>query len=76
MRKTVLYVLMSLDGDVDDPARYFVTSPEPDRPPEFDSVMHDNLARVIGAQDAVLVGVSRSGMYELVDMQTAEVIAP
>jgi dihydrofolate reductase len=56
VRKTVLYTLMSLDGDVDDPARYFTTSLEPGRPPEFDSVMHDNLARVIGAQDAVLLG--------------------
>ncbi len=56
MRKTVLYTLMSLDGDVDQPARYFTTSLEPGRPPEFDSVMHDNLARVIGAQDAVLLG--------------------
>ena len=47
MRKTVLYTLMSLDGDADQPDQYF---------PEFDSVMHDNLARVIGTQDAVLLG--------------------
>ncbi len=31
MRKTVLYTLMSLDGDVDQPARYFTTSLEPGR---------------------------------------------
>jgi dihydrofolate reductase len=47
VRKTVLYTLMSLDGDADQPDQYF---------PEFDSVMHDNLARVIGTQDAVLLG--------------------
>ena len=47
MRKTVLYTLMSLDGDADQPDQYF---------PEFDSVMHDNLARVIGSQGAVLLG--------------------
>jgi dihydrofolate reductase len=56
VRKTVLYMLMSLDGDVDQPDRYFTASPEPGGPPAFDSVMHDNLARVIGSQGAVLLG--------------------
>jgi len=42
MRKIVLYTLMSLEGDVDDPAGYFRSSPEPGRPPAFDRVMEDN----------------------------------
>ena len=41
MRKIVLYTLMSLDGDVDDPAGYFTSSPEPGQPPVFDRVMVD-----------------------------------
>jgi dihydrofolate reductase len=56
VRKIVLYTLMSLDGDVDHPGRYFTQSPEPGRPPTFDSVMDDNEARIIGTQDAVLLG--------------------
>jgi dihydrofolate reductase len=56
MRKVVLYTLMSLDGDVDDPAQYFAPSPRPDQPPEFDAVMDENEAKIIGAQDAVLFG--------------------
>jgi dihydrofolate reductase len=56
MRKIVLYTLMSLDGDVDDPAGYFAPSPAPDRAPEFDPVMIENEATVIGTQDAVLLG--------------------
>jgi dihydrofolate reductase len=56
VRKVVLYTLMSLDGAVDQPDRYFTPSVEPDRPFEFDSVMIDNEAKVIGAQDAVLLG--------------------
>jgi dihydrofolate reductase len=56
VRKIVLYTLMSLDGDVDHPGQYFKPSPVPGRAPEFDSVMIDNEARVIGTQDAVLLG--------------------
>lgn len=47
MRKVVLYTLMSLDGMVDEPDRYF---------PDFDEVMYANLAAVIEAQDTVLLG--------------------
>jgi dihydrofolate reductase len=47
MRKVVLYTLMSVDGAVDDPSRYF---------PDFDSVLGDLEARLIGTQDAVLLG--------------------
>ena len=56
MRKIVLYTLMSLDGDVDDPAGYFTSSPEPGQPPVFDRVMVDNEVKVTGTQDAVLLG--------------------
>lgn len=56
MRNIVLYTLMSLDGAVDEPDRYFPSDPGSDRPMEFDSVMVDNEAKVIGAQDAVLLG--------------------
>jgi dihydrofolate reductase len=56
VRKLVLYTLMSLDGAVDHPARYFTPGQEPGRPMEFDSVMDDNEVKVIGAQDAVLLG--------------------
>lgn len=47
MRKVVLYTLMSLDGTAEDPSQYF---------PDFDSTLIDNEARVIGTQDAVLLG--------------------
>ncbi|MGZ4753050.1 MAG: dihydrofolate reductase family protein [Oryzihumus sp.] len=56
VRKVVLYTLMSLDGAVDHPDRYFAQAPEPGEVPEFDSVMIDNEEKVIGAQDAVLLG--------------------
>lgn len=56
VRKLVLYTLMSLDGAVDHPARYFTPGQEPGQAPEFDSVMNDNEAKIIGAQDAVLLG--------------------
>jgi dihydrofolate reductase len=55
MRKLVLYTLMSLDGAVDHPGRYFAGSRSGEAP-EFDSVMNDNEARIIGEQDAVLLG--------------------
>jgi dihydrofolate reductase len=47
MRKVVAYELLSLDGVAEHPDE-FVT--------EFDDVMRENLARVIAAQDAVLLG--------------------
>jgi dihydrofolate reductase len=56
VRKVVLYVLMSLDGAVDHPSRYFAADQGPGTVPEFDSVMVDNEQKVIGAQDAVLLG--------------------
>lgn len=51
MRKLVLYTLMSLDGAVDHPGRYFIGSRSGEAP-EFDTVMNDNEAKIIGAQDA------------------------
>jgi len=56
VRKVVLYTLMSLDGAVDDPGRYFRTGEEPGEVPEFDALMVENEEKVIGAQDAVLLG--------------------
>jgi dihydrofolate reductase len=61
MRKVVLYTLMSLDGDVDEPARTFAPTHVPGQPPEFDSVMADNEAKIVATQDAVLLG---RRMYE------------
>ena len=56
MRKVVLYTLMSLDGAVDQPGRYFALDREPGDVPEFDAAMVENEESVIGAQDAVLLG--------------------
>ena len=61
MRKVVLYTLMSLDGAVDHPLRYFPVGEEPGEVPEFDSVMDDNENKIIATQDAVLLG---RGMYD------------
>ncbi|GID30660.1 dihydrofolate reductase family protein [Paractinoplanes brasiliensis] len=47
MRSVVLYTLMSLDGVAENPDTFVL---------EFDEEMHANLAEVIGAQDAVLLG--------------------
>lgn len=57
MRKVVLYTLMSLDGAVDDPRRYFPDT-DTDAPgaPVFDPAMIDLEARLIRDQDAVLLG--------------------
>jgi dihydrofolate reductase len=56
VRKVVLYTLMSLDGAVDHPDRYFAQG-EPDaNVPEFDPAMVENEESVIQAQDAVLLG--------------------
>jgi dihydrofolate reductase len=56
MRKVVLYTLMSLDGEVDDPSRYFTDHELDNRPPEFDPVMDENEAGITSSQDAVLLG--------------------
>ena len=57
MRKVVLYALTSLDGAVDDPNRYYPdTDPAVAGPPVFDPVMVDLETRLIGNQDAVLMG--------------------
>jgi len=46
-RKVVVYELLSLDGVAEDPDAYIT---------EFDDAMEENLARVIAAQDTVLLG--------------------
>jgi dihydrofolate reductase len=57
MRKVVQYTLTSLDGAVDDPRRYFPgSSTTVDSAPVFDAQMVDMEARLIGSQDAVLLG--------------------
>jgi dihydrofolate reductase len=47
MRPVVLYALLSVDGVAESPDAWLF---------DFDEVMHANLAEVIGAQDAVLLG--------------------
>ena len=57
MRKLVVYTLMSLDGAVEDPRRYFPGStPDVASPPAFDPVLADLETTLIGSQDAVLLG--------------------
>jgi dihydrofolate reductase len=57
MRKLVQYTLMSLDGAVDDPRRYFPGSRVTvDSAPTFDPVSVDLERQLIGMQDAVLLG--------------------
>ena len=57
MRKLVLYTLTSVDGAVDDPRRYFANNdPTVESAPVVDRVMVDLEARLIGSQDAVLLG--------------------
>lgn len=58
MRKIVVYAITSLDGAVDDPTRAFPPDVDPDRPqpPTFDDGLIAQEARLIGAQDAVLLG--------------------
>jgi dihydrofolate reductase len=56
VRKVVMYVLTSLDGAVDHPAQYFTPEESPSGVPTFDPVMADNEAKIIDAQDAVLLG--------------------
>src|SRR5580693_8533377 len=47
MRKIVVYELLSLDGVAEAPNEFF---------PDWDEAMDANLAAVIGAQDAVILG--------------------
>ena len=47
MRKIVVYELLSLDGVAEAPNEFF---------PDWDDAMDANLAAVIGAQDAVILG--------------------
>ena len=47
MRNVVVYELLSLDGVAEQPDQFIL---------EFDDVMRENLGRVIGSQDAVLLG--------------------
>ena len=62
MRKIVVYTLTSLDGAVDDPRRYFPgTDQNMPGAPVFDATMTELEARLIGVQDAVLLG---RGMYD------------
>jgi dihydrofolate reductase len=49
MRTVVVYELLSLDGVAEAPDQFFT---------EWDDVMDSNLAAVIGAQDAVILGRS------------------
>lgn len=57
MRKLVQYTLMSVDGAVDDPRRYFPDStPTLAGPPVFDPVTAELERELIGRQDAVLMG--------------------
>lgn len=57
MSKIVLYTLTSLDGAVEDPRRYFPDSnPVVASAPVLDPVMADLEAKLIGNQNAVLLG--------------------
>ena len=56
MRKLVLYMLMALDGAVDDPNTYFVPDQRRDRAPVFDPQMIAFEQATIEAQDTVLLG--------------------
>ena len=47
MRKVVAYELLSLDGVAEEPSQFIA---------EFDDVMRENLGRVIGSQDTVILG--------------------
>ena len=60
MRKVVLYTLMSLDGAVDEPARYFAAD-QRGGPPAFDAAMDEYEKSITDTQDTVLLG---RGMYD------------
>lgn len=55
-RAVVLYCLMSLDGAVEDPGRYFTPAPGAGDTPQFDEQMDENENAIIGRQDEVLLG--------------------
>ncbi len=61
MSRIVLYTLMSLDGAVDDPHRYFPETGTNGGAPVFDAQLADFEADMIARQDAVLLG---RGMYD------------
>ncbi len=56
MRKVVLYTLMSLDGAVDDPGRYFPETADRLGPPGFDDELIRLETGMIERQDTVLLG--------------------
>jgi dihydrofolate reductase len=56
MSRIVLYTLMSLDGAVDDPHRYFPETGTNSGAPVFDQELADLEADMINRQDAVLLG--------------------
>ena len=47
MRKVVVYMLLSLDGVTEEPSDWMT---------DFDQPIFDNLARVIGTQETILLG--------------------
>lgn len=57
----VLYTLMSLDGAVDDPRRYFPETRRDTGPPVFDQELADREQEMLDRQTAVLLG---RGMYD------------
>lgn len=57
----VLYTLMSLDGAVDDPRRYFPETGRDTGPPVFDQDLADREQEMLDRQGAVLLG---RGMYD------------
>jgi dihydrofolate reductase len=61
MSRIVLYTLMSLDGAVDDPHRYFPETGTKDGAPVFDQELADLETDMINRQGAVLLG---RGMYD------------
>ena len=61
MSRIVLYTLMSLDGAVDDPHRYFPETGVGSGPPVFDDDLAALEAEVLDRQRAVLLG---RGMYD------------
>jgi dihydrofolate reductase len=54
VRRVVAYELVSLDGVAESPELFVL---------DFDEVMYENLARVIGEQDAVLLGRATYDMW-------------
>jgi dihydrofolate reductase len=56
LSRIVLYTLMSLDGAVDDPHRYFPETGTNGGAPVFDRQLADLEADMIACQDAVLLG--------------------